>query len=48
MKKTLITKISEELPKEIKNFISGSPIYLYPGILPSARIIFPLKYTPPK
>ncbi len=39
MKKTLITKISEELPKEIKNFISGSPIY-DSSSSPEARVYF--------
>lgn len=39
MKKTLITQIPEELPKEIKNFISGSPIY-DSSSSPEARVYF--------
>ena len=39
MKKTLITHITEDLPKEIKNFISGSPIY-DSSSSPEARVYF--------
>ena len=39
MKKTLITQIPEALPTEIRNFISGSPIY-DSSSSPEARVYF--------
>ena len=39
MKKTLITQMPEDLPKEIKNFISDAPIY-DSSSSPEARVYF--------
>lgn len=39
MKKTLITQMPEDLPKEIKNFISDTPIY-DSSSSPEARVYF--------
>lgn len=39
MKKALITQMPEDLPKEIKNFISDAPIY-DSSSSPEARVYF--------